>query len=189
MDCCNFAIVNLAQAKKSNDMANSKPSNHEAVALFYKHSEKLQRYVRSRINNQDDADDLMQDVFLKLLEYPERIVWDTVENLAFTIAKRAINDYLRHYYVKATAQIIISDAQTEMTNETEETVIGRDMARLELLQLNIMPPQRRLVYIMRLHYGKNTKEISKALNISPRTAENHFYIGIRQMRTFFSTAI
>ncbi|MBD5275875.1 MAG: sigma-70 family RNA polymerase sigma factor [Bacteroides sp.] len=170
-------------------MATTPNPNHAAIEDYYRHSDKLRRYVGSRINNEDDAADLVQEVFLRLLEYSGRIVTATVANLAFTIASRVINDYLRHHYVKTSAHHEISNIQVNTSNDTEETVIGRDMARLERHQLEAMPPQRRLIYIMRIHQGKSTKEISKSLNISPRTAENHFYIGIRQMRACFSAAI
>ncbi len=170
-------------------MATSKQSNHEAIELFYKHSEKLHRYIRSRINNEDDADDLMQDVVLRLLEYKGEIVAETAGNLAFAIASHVINDYLRHQYVKTSVHSQLTVSQTGVTNETENAIMGRDMQRLEKKQLDAMPRQRKLIYIMRIHQGKNTKEIAESLNISPRTAENHFYIGIRQMRQCFSAAI
>ena len=189
MDWGNFAIVNLAQAKNPIDMANLNQSNHEAIELFYKHSEKLQRYVRSRINSEEDAEDLVQDVFLRLLEYPGEIVAQSAGNLAFSIASHVVNDYLRHQYVKTSVHSNISATQTGISNETENAVVGRDMQRFERRHLNAMPAQRRLIYIMRIHQGKTTKEIADALHISPRTAENHFYIGIRQMRQSFSAAI
>ena len=170
-------------------MATLTQPNHEAIELFYRHSEKLRRYLYSRINNSDDADDLMQDVFLRLLEYKGEIVAETAGNLAFAIASHAVNDYLRHQYVKISVHSQLSLTQTGVTHETENAIMGRDMQRLERRQLRTMPRQRRLIYVMRIHQGKTTKEIAESLNISPRTAENHFYIGIRQMRDCFSAAI
>ena len=170
-------------------MATLTQPNHEAIELFYRHSEKLQRYLRSRINNDEDAEDLLQDVFLRLLEYKGEIVAETAGNLAFAIASHAVNDYLRHQYVKSSVHSQLSATQTGITNETENTILGRDMQRLERRHLSTMTRQRRQIYIMRIHHGKSTKEIAESLHISPRTAENHFYIGIREMRQCFSTAI
>ena len=170
-------------------MATLTQPNHEAIELFYRHSEKLQRYLRSRINNDEDAEDLLQDVFLRLLEYKGEIVAETAGNLAFAIASHAVNDYLRHQYVKTFVHSQLSLTQTGVTHETENAIMGHDMQRLERRQLRTMPRQRRLIYVMRIHQGKTTKEIAESLNISPRTAENHFYIGIRQMRDCFSAAI
>ena len=170
-------------------MANLYQSNHHAVELLFEHSEKLLRFIRTRINDTDDADDLMQDVFLRLLEYPREILPESALNLAYSIASNVVNDYLRHKYVKTSVHAQLSDKQSEITNETENAIIGRDMVRLERNYLKTMPEQRRKIYVLRIHEGKSTREIAEALNISPRTAENHFYIGIRQMRECFSTAI
>lgn len=164
-------------------------SNNVAVACFYKYREKILRFLQSRINRNEDAEDLAQDVFLRLLEYPQEILPETASRLAFAIAGHVLNDYLRHQYVKSSVHSQLSLSQTGITDETSEAIVGRDMQRLEKKRLESMPPQRRLIYMLRIHEGKSTKEIAEALQISPRTAENHFYIGIRQMRDCFLRAM
>lgn len=170
-------------------MAKTNQSHHAAVTLFYQHRNQLHRFIQSRINNSEDATDLVQDVFLRMLEYSGEIVAETAKGLAFAIASNVINDYLRHLYVKTAANTQISSAQSCITNETEESIVGRDLESLERKNLDRMPPQRRLIYTLRIHEGKTTKEIADTLNISTRTAENHFYIGIREMRACFKAAI
>ena len=165
-------------------------SNHEAVGkAFSLFREPLYRYIKSRVNDADDAEDLVQEVFLRLLEHKGLLLLDGVKGLAYAIASNAVNDYLRHHYVKTSVHATIYESGNELSNETEDTVIGNDLARLEKESLETMPRQRRLIYIMRIHEGKSTKEIAEQLNISTRTAENHFYIGIREMRACFSEAI
>lgn len=170
-------------------MAISNQSNHPAAVLFYEHRDRLFRFIQSRVSNIEDAEDLVQDVFLRLLEYPREILPESARSLAFAIAGHVVNDYLRRQYVRTYAQTQLSLSQTGVTNETENLILGRDMARLEHKRLETMPPQRRLIYMLRIHEGKTTREIADLLQISPRTAENHFYIGIRQMRECFLTAI
>lgn len=173
-----MAIINLHQTSNREVVG-------EAFSLF---RETLYRYIKLRVNNADDAEDLVQEVFLRLLEH-KGLLLEGVKGLAYVIASNAVNDYLRHHYVKTTVHASLYESGSELSNETEETVIGRDLARLERHQLESMPRQRRLIYIMRIHEGKCTKEIADQLNISTRTAENHFYIGIREMRACFSEAI
>ncbi len=170
-------------------MATSDSTHNTTVEIFYNHRESLHRFIRSRVSNADDAEDILQDVFLRLLEYPGEILSEKAKSLAFAIACNAVNDYLRHIYVKTAAHSAISTTQSELTNDTENEIIGRDMAALERRSLESMPTQRRLIYMLRIHEGKSTKEIADELNISPRTAENHFYIGIREMRARFAAAI
>lgn len=165
-------------------------SNHEAVGeAFGLYRDSLYRHIKSRINDADDAEDLVQEVFLRLLGHKGLLLVEGVKGLAYAIANNVVNDYLRHHYVKTAVHASIYESGSELSNETEETVIGRDLARLEASQLEAMPKQRRLIYMMRIHEGKSTKEIAELLSISTRTAENHFYIGIREMRACFSEAI
>lgn len=170
-------------------MATVTQSNHETIEGFYRNSEKLRRYILSRINNEDDAEDLMQDIILRMLEYKSDIYSESADSLAFAIASHVVNDFLRHKYVRTAVHSQIAVMQTGVTNETENTIVGRDMERLVRRHIKAMPPQRRLIYILRMHEGKTTKEIAESLNISTRTAENHYYIGIRQMRKCVSAAI
>ena len=164
-------------------------SNQSMIKDYYHHHESLSRYIRTRVNNADDAEDLVQDVFLRLLEYKGEIQAEGTKNLAFAIACNVVNDYLRHQYVKKGVHERMMIADSALSNETEEEVIGRDLIRLERRSLESMPPQRRMIYFMRIHEGKSNREIAESLNISTRTAENHFYIGIRQMRECFMAAM
>ncbi len=161
------------------------PSNHSVIENFYQHCGKLLHFIKSRLNNSDDAEDMMQEVFVRLLQYPKEIVPAGINQLAFSIAVNLVNDYLRHLYVKSLAHCNLTFFMDYIINETEEEVVGKDLKRLEETRLSTMPPQRRLVYTLRIHEGRSSKEVAEMLRISPRTAENHFYIGIRQMRECF----
>lgn len=167
-------------------MATTNQSNHPAVELFHTTHDRLLRFIQSRINIAEDAEDLVQDVFLRLLEYPREILPEAASRLAFAIARNVVNDYLRHQYVKSSVHSQLTLSVSDVTNETAEAIAGREIKRCEKKRLESMPPQRRLIYILRVHEGRSTKEIADTLKISPRTAENHFYIGIRQMRDYFS---
>lgn len=165
-------------------------SNHEAVGeAFCLFKDQLHRHIKARINNSDDAEDLVQEIFLRLLEHKGLLLKEGVKGLAYAIANNVVNDYLRHHYVKTSVHASIYESVSELTNETEDAVIGRDLERLERESLESMPRQRRLIYMLRVHEGKTTKEIAQQLSISTRTAENHYYIGIREMRACFSAAI
>jgi len=52
-------------------------------------------YINRRINNIDDAEDMSQDVFLRLMEYKEILCEETIKNFIFTIAQNRVIDYIR----------------------------------------------------------------------------------------------
>ncbi len=170
-------------------MATSTKTNHKTIELLYRHNALLRNFIQTRVANDEDAADLVQEVMVRLLEYKEEIVPETAKALAYAIASNAVNDYLRRKYLRQASEEDIAALSTGECNVTEEDIISRDLKRLERRRLAAMPPQRRMVYMMRLHEEKTTKEVADFMNLSTRTVENHFYIGIRQMRACFAAAI
>ena len=63
----------------------------KTVAQLY---QPLFLYIKKRINNNEDAEDITQDVFLKLSRSDESKIVNT-RNWVYSIAKNTITDYYR----------------------------------------------------------------------------------------------
>ncbi len=157
-----------------------------AYELYF---EKIVSYISFRINNQEDARDLAQDVFMRLLERSAFIYEEAAERLLFTVAKNLVNDYLRHHYCKQEVDRYLMDYTTTSDNNIEHQLNASELAQLEQKKLALMPQQRRLIYAMRRFEEKSAQEISEELNLSRRTVENHLYIGVNQMRDYLRACI
>lgn len=165
-------------------------NNSDPITRSYaKYYSRVYGFILSKIANADDATDIAQDVYVRLLEYTAEIQEESVERLIFTIARNLVNDYLRHLYIKRDVHQQLEYTLSDFSNDTESGIIARDLTALEQRKLASMPRQRSLVYIMRRFEEKSAQEIAGALQISKRTAENHLYIGVTQMRTFFRACI
>lgn len=163
--------------------------NQLITETYLAHHDKLVGFIAKKINDRDDAEDLAQDAFMRLLNYSSEIREENIRSLLFTVAVNLVNDYLRHLYVRNDVHSNIMTSSQWWDDETEHTVVGRDLAQLEKKKLDSMPGQRRMIYIMRVHEGKNSQEVADRLGISKRTAENHYYLGITQMREFFKARV
>ena len=146
-------------------------------------------YITYRITHRCEAEDLTQDVFVRLLDYKRMLRPDTVKYFLFAIARNIVTDYLRRYYKKQEIGSYMYDMTASRTNETEEQIIGNDLMMLEQRRLAVMPEQRRLVYTLNRFEGKSSPEIANEMNLSRRTVENHLFIGRREMRDFFRNCI
>lgn len=146
-------------------------------------------YITYRITHRCEAEDLTQDVFVRLLDYKQMLRPDTVKYFLFAIARNIVTDYLRRYYKKQEIDSYMYDMTASSTNETEEQIIGNDLMMLEQRRLAVMPEQRRLVYTLNRFEGKSSPEIANEMNLSRRTVENHLFIGRREMRDFFRNCI
>ncbi len=77
-------------------------------------------YITYRITHRYEAEDLTQDVFVRLLDYKQMLRPDTVKYFLFTIARNIVIDYIRRYYKKQEIDSYIYDTMSTSTNETEE---------------------------------------------------------------------
>ena len=57
-------------------------------------------YIYNKVNNKEEAEDLSQDVFVRLMDYKRMLRPDTVKFFIYTISRNLVNDYLRRYYKK-----------------------------------------------------------------------------------------
>lgn len=186
----NFAAVNLAKANKTDlKIMNTLNSKEQISQAYLTNYNQLVGFISKKVNDSDDAQDLAQDVFVRLLSYTKEILEENLKSLLYTVAVNLINDYLRHLYVKNDVHGQMMSTSKWWEEDTEHRVIGHDLAHLETEKLSAMPTQRRMIYIMRIHEGKTSQEVADSLGISKRTAENHYYLGITQMREYFRACV
>ena len=70
------------------------------ICVYKKFYRIILDYIQIRIKDEDEAKDLAQDVFVKVLEYKEMLREDTVKSFLFTIARNVLIDYIRRFYRK-----------------------------------------------------------------------------------------
>ena len=153
-------------------------------------------YISRRIENQDDAEDLTQDAFLRLLEYRMMIRRDTLKYFLFTIVRNLLNDYLRRYYKRQEIDRYLYDMLPVSTVEPESRIVADDLRRMEIRRVSALPEQRRKVYEMNRFQGemnrfqgKSSEDIAEELNLSRRTVENHLFISRKEVREFIRQCI
>ncbi len=123
------------------------------------------------------------------MSYKQIICKDTIRFFIFTIARNLLNDYLRRYYKKQEITSYIYDHSATYSNDTESKVIANDLEACEKQRLSFLPAQRRIIYTMTRFENKNISEISAELNLSPRTVENHLFIGRKEVREYIANCI
>ena len=146
-------------------------------------------YICRRIENRSDAEDLIQDAFLRLLEYRMMIRRDTLKYFIFTIVRNLLNDYLRRYYKRQEIDRYLYDTLPVTTVEPESRMVADELRRLESRRVSALPEQGRKVYIMSRFQDKPADDIAEELNLSKRTVENHLFISRKEVREFIRQCI
>jgi RNA polymerase sigma factor (sigma-70 family) len=146
---------------------------NKAIADYYaNHREDIVIFIAKRLGNLSKAEDLSQDVFLKLLTSKKMITTQTLPNLAYTIARNLLYDYWRHH---------------KMVDEYEQSLNysyygdGLDVASVfsinevtEILEKGIamLNDNQRTIYRMNVYDGLQVSEISIKLGEKYKYIEN-----------------
>ena len=148
--------------KSTQLVADSYKSYHHSVYL----------YIYYKIGKDEEAKDLSQDVFLRLMDYKQILRPETVKHFIFAICRNLVTDYLRRFY-----------------NEVESQIIANNLLTCEWERANQLPEQRRKIYIMSRFENKSSADIAAQLGISSRTVENHLFISRKEIREYIQQCI
>lgn len=159
------------------------------AAAFNDYKFQLLGYINHRINNPDDAEDLVQDTFVRLLECGKMLRDDTVKSFIFTIANNLVVDYLRRYYKKQEIASYMMGSAISVVRSAESDVIAGDLRKHEVLKMSTLPIQRKRIYYMSRFMDMSVDEISEKLSLSRRTVENHLFIGRKEVREYIKKCI
>jgi RNA polymerase sigma-70 factor (ECF subfamily) len=145
------------------------------------HEPQLRDYVRRIGRGRIDAEDLAQDVLVRLFSNPN---WRGVQQPAAfmrAMARNLVIDGLRREKVVAIefqgdleGSVFVDDAPTP-----EDVLAGREELRRLAAAVADLPPQQRRVFTMRKVYGLSLGAIAEQLGLSVSTVEKHLVRGLR----------
>lgn len=142
----------------------------------------LVNYVSMRINDYEEALDIVQDVFVRLLGC-DIVTTDTVKSLCYRIANNLVIDHIRRHYKRQEVMSYVFDMERSRPSLTPEQVAAfHDLAEKERCLMMELTPCTARVYEMSQIQGMTIDEIATTLNISRRTVECHQLNGRKRIR-------
>ena len=146
-------------------------------------------YILYKIGKDEDAKDLAQDVFLRLMDYKQMLRPETIKYFIFSICRNLVIDYLRRHYKMQEITSYFLDQLPTFINEVESQIIANNLLTCEWERANQLPEQRRKIYIMSRFENKSSADIAAQLGISSRTVENHLFISRKEIREYIQQCI
>ena len=133
------------------------------------------------VKDNDVAEDLVQDAFVRLWEHRAFVNKETVRPLLFTIARNLVTDKVRRYYKKAELLSYIYKVQEASRNTTEEIVCSNELQLLHGRAVNRLPGKRRQIYELSFR-GMPSPVIADKLSLSVRTVEGQLLLARKSVR-------
>ena len=150
--------------------------------VFFSFAERIYYFAMRYRRNQHDAEEIVQEVFVKL--------WENRSNLndqlsfsgyLFTIARNTIFNQNRKKVNEQAYQEYVKVFLENSTRRTEEDLIYSDIKGIVDKVVEDLPPQRKLIYKMSREKGLSYKEIAEELKLSERTVEAHIRLALKTL--------
>ena len=144
--------------------------------LTRRYAAPLQRFFEQRVRNKEDANDLVQDVFLRLSRLSDPQGIEQPQRYLFATAASSLRDNMRRKAVRHEGDHIpLDDAAELQCDITPLRVLEGKAAVTHLLAaLMTLPERTRDVFVLRMFEDLRPGEIAEGMGISRRAVEKHF---------------
>ena len=177
-------LENISDAELARKINSGKKEAYKE--LFDRYAPRIYQFSLSYLKNSADAEELVQDVFLKIWEKRETL--DQSKNIKAFIFKVAINtiyDFIRHKNIESAFNDFASVNFESSANSTWQTVIFDEMQENLQKLVAQLPEQQQKIFKMNKEDGLTSDEIAEQLNLSKRTVENHLYRAVSFLKDHF----
>jgi len=161
-------------------------NNYQSIQDYYADNRsRLINYVLKCQLSLEDAEDIVQDAFLRLLSSNKMINETTLPALVRNIVVNILKDRWRHQayidqherYIKHTS-VHSEDGMSIISMHETECWLQKSMARLDEKSCKI--------YRMHIEEGKKVAEIADCLQIKNKTVENRLSMARKEVRHYMA---
>ena len=184
-----MAIPPSIQPLPEKDLLRRISNGDEAAftAIFYHYGKRVWWFIFQRVKSETIADDVVQEVFLKLWVKKEEVAEiDDLRAYIYTMAANKAYDQLKKIAGddRKRESLWQRMRHTEDTNPVEEALDFRESQEMINQAIEQLPPQRKRIYQLNRLEGLSYEEIAGLLHISRSTVSNHLVEATRFIREF-----
>ncbi len=147
--------------------------------LVRRYLDEVYRFFIKFTNDQMDAEDLAQDVFLKLYKSLKKFRFEAeFKTYLYRVNVNAANNYLRRSRWRKWLHLDQSPEQiddaTDIESEWKKSEVWDAVAKL--------PKKQRMVVMMRVAQNMPHKDIAAVIGVSENSVKTSFHYGINQLK-------
>ncbi|WP_442589272.1 RNA polymerase sigma-70 factor [Pedobacter sp. AW31-3R] len=157
------------------------PADFDEIYLMYYPA--LNRYASSMVRDDAIAEDMVHNVFLKLVENGEALNNSTYQKayLYRAVYNECMN-HLKHQQIESTYQKHSQPRTEENQEKAEKSVQYKELQQAINNALNHLPEQCRMVFQLSRYEQLKYREIAGMLEISVNTVEKHMVKALKRLR-------
>ena len=168
-----------------NRLLNPKTQNQAFQQLLRDYQRPLYNYVRSIVLNHDDADDILQNVFIKIFQNLKNFKGES--KLFSWMYRIATNESLTFLKQKSKNSGISSETLQNKTIDNLEADVFFDGNEIQIkLQkaIALLPEKQQLVFKMKYFQELKYEEISEILGTSVGGLKASYHLAVKKIEAF-----
>ena len=160
-------------------------SAFERIYLGY--NQKIYRFAQRYTNCKEDAEEIVQDVFVKLWDVRKTIDTEcNFDSFLFAVTRNLIFDRHRRKVNEQHFQTTVLASLEEEFESTEDEIMAEDLSRYIDRIVEQLPPKQQEVFNLSRKEMLNRKEIAEKLGMAEETVKAHIHQALSKIRKFLA---
>jgi len=152
--------------------------------FFKKHAKSLRNHLLYKFGNQDQAEDLTQEAFIKLWQNCSEVPIEKAKSYIYTISTNSSLNVIAHEKVKLNYKN--NNSHSDRSNQSPEFILEEQQFKDKLLiAIEKINETQRVAFLMHRIDGKKYAEIAEELNISVKAVEKRIHLALLELRKEF----
>ena len=154
--------------------------NERIQATVKQERKRLLHFIRQRVNNASDAEDILQDVFYQFTEYLRLgSQVDSITGWLFAVTRNRITDFFRKKKetpfsdrtreIEGEEVLFLPELLADKNMEADNPMIKKIMSEAIMEAIDELPADQRQVFLQHELEGKSFKEMSEETGIGVNT--------------------
>lgn len=158
-------------------------------ALFRQHYSVLCSYANKFIDDIDASEEIVQDLFCNLWNNREKLEISSIKSYLFRAVRNSCFNLIKHINIREEYKTF-NESEIKLDEDKIDDNIDASELEVKIREtIELMPPERKKVFIMSRFEGLKYKEIAERQNISIKTVENQMGKAIKFLKEQLSDYI
>ena len=156
-------------------------SRTRVAKLFSDNRDRLQQYLSARLANPDDAAELAQEAYLRLLRTRRADLIKHPQAYLFRIAKNLLNELYTGRQMRIDADTVrdieLDELESSMPSPDDAAILA-NRQRMIARAMNELPAKCRAALVLHLREGMTQKEIAERMELSRQMVQKYLARGL-----------
>ncbi len=161
------------------------------TALYLRYWDKLLAVATNRLDDPEEAEECVQDVFFRLWQRREdlQLSHSLATYLAVAVKYRVINAMDKQYRLRNRIERSYPELPEYQVFSAEHYLLEKELQEQLSASINKLPEKCRIVFKLSREHGLTHKQIATELDISEKTVEAHISKAMKDIRSNLAVTV